>query len=144
MRAARLASVGVAVISILLALFAQKLNVAFLVALAFAVAASANLPVLVFTVFWKRFNTTGAVTGMLIGLISALVLVAVSPNVWDPVAGKAIFVGTPLISLTNPGILSIPLGFLGAFIGTCFSSKRDDAKFDEILVKANTGIRELP
>jgi len=143
-RAARLASVGVAVISILLALFAQKLNVAFLVALAFAVAASANLPVLVFTVFWKRFNTTGAVTGMLIGLISALVLVAVSPNVWDPVAGKAIFVGTPLISLTNPGILSIPLGFLGAFIGTCFSSKRDDAKFDEILVKANTGIRELP
>jgi cation/acetate symporter len=143
-RAARLASVGVAVISILLALFAQKLNVAFLVALAFAVAASANLPVLVFTVFWKRFNTTGAVTGMLIGLISALVLVAVSPNVWDPVAGKAIFVGTPLISLTNPGILSIPLGFLGAFVGTYFSSKRDDAKFDEILVKANTGIRELP
>lgn len=142
-RAARLASVGVAVISILLALFAQKLNVAFLVALAFAVAASANLPVLVFTVFWKRFNTTGAVTGMLIGLISALVLVAVSPNVWDPVAGKAIFVGTLLISLTNPGILSIPLGFLGAFIGTDFSSKRDDAKFDEILVKANTGIREL-
>ena len=143
-RAARLASVGVAVISILLALFAQKLNVAFLVALAFAVAASANLPVLVFTVFWKRFNTTGAVTGMLIGLFSALVLVAVSPNVWDPVAGKAIFVGTPLISLTNPGILSIPLGFLGAFIGTYFSSQRDDAKFDEILVKANTGIRELP
>lgn len=142
-RAARLASVGVAIISILLALFAQKLNVAFLVALAFAVAASANLPVLVFTVFWKRFNTTGAVTGMLLGLISALVLVAVSPNVWDPVAGKAIFVGTPLISLTNPGILSIPLGFLGAFIGTYFSSKRDDAKFDEILVKANTGIREL-
>lgn len=142
-RAARLASVGVAVISILLALFAQKLNVAFLVALAFAVAASANLPVLVFTVFWKRFNTTGAVTGMLIGLISALVLVAVSPNVWDPVAGKAIFVGTPLISLTNPGIISIPLGFLGAFIGTYISAKRDDAKYDEILVKANTGIREL-
>ncbi len=142
-RAARLASVGVAVISILLALFAQKLNVAFLVALAFAVAASANLPVLVFTVFWKRFNTTGAVTGMLIGLIGALALVAVSPNVWDPVAGKAIFVGTPLISLTNPGIISIPLGFLGAFIGTYCSSKRDDAKFDEILVKANTGIREL-
>lgn len=142
-RAARLASVGVAVISILLALFAQKLNVAFLVALAFAVAASANLPVLVFTVFWKRFNTTGAVTGMLIGLFSALVLVAVSPNVWDPVAGKAIFVGTPLISLTNPGIISIPLGFLGAFVGTYLSSKRDDAKYDEILVKANTGIREL-
>ncbi|CAM3003199.1 cation acetate symporter [Paenibacillus sediminis] len=142
-RMAKLASVGVAVISILLALFAQKMNVAFLVALAFAVAASANLPVLVFTVFWKRFNTSGAVTGMLLGLFSALILVAVSPNVWNPEAGKAILVGTPLIKLTNPGIISIPLGFLGAFIGTYFSSKQDDAKFDEILVKANTGIREL-
>ncbi len=142
-RAAKLASVGVAVISILLALFAQKLNVAFLVALAFAVAASANLPVLVFTVFWRRFNTSGAVIGMLVGLLSALILVAVSPNVWSPVPGKAIFTGTPLITLTNPGIISIPLGFLGAFVGTFFSSKRNDAKFDEILVKANTGIREL-
>jgi cation/acetate symporter len=142
-RTAKLAAVCVAIISILLALFAQKLNVAFLVALAFAVAASANLPVLLFTVFWKRFNTAGAVTGMLVGLLSALILVAVSPNVWNPVEGKAILVGTPLINLTNPGIISIPLGFLGAFVGTFFSSKRDDQKFDEILVRANTGIGEL-
>lgn len=142
-KAAKLASVGVAVVSIILALFAQKLNVAFLVALAFAVAASANLPVLLFTVFWKRFNTAGAVTGMIVGVLSALILVAISPNVWDPVAGKAIFVGTPLISLTNPGIISIPLGFLGAFLGTFLSAKRDDVKYDEILVKANTGIQDL-
>ncbi len=142
-KAAKLASVGVAIISIILALFAQKLNVAFLVALAFAVAASANLPVLLFTVFWKRFNTAGAITGMIVGVISALILVAISPNVWDPVAGKAIFVGTPFISLTNPGIISIPLGFLGAFLGTFLSSKRDDVKYDEILVKANTGIQDL-
>ncbi|MBD0383531.1 solute symporter family protein [Paenibacillus sedimenti] len=140
---AKLASVGVALISIVLALFAQKMNVAFLVALAFAVAASANLPVLVFTVFWRRFNTAGAVTGMLVGLISSLVLVMVSPNVWDPVAGKAILVGTPLISLTNPGIISIPLGFIGAVVGTLLSSKRADAKYDEILVKANTGLQEV-
>ena len=139
--AAKLASVGVAVISIVLALFAQKLNVAFLVALAFAVAASANLPVLVFTVFWRRFNTAGAVTGMLAGLGCSLLLVALSPNVWDPVAGKAILVGTPLIPLANPGIISIPVGFLGAFLGTYLSSKRDDAKYDEILVKANTGLQ---
>jgi cation/acetate symporter len=139
---ARLASVGVAIISILLALFAQKLNVAFLVALAFAVAASANLPVLVFTVFWRRFNTAGAVTGMLVGLFSALFLVAISPNVWSPVAGKAILVGTPLIELTNPGLISIPLGFLGAFIGTYLSKRQDDAKYDEIIVKANTGMKE--
>ncbi|MFC0213503.1 cation acetate symporter [Paenibacillus chartarius] len=137
---AKLASVGVAIISIILALFAQKLNVAFLVSLAFAVAASANLPVLVFTVFWRRFNTAGAVTGMLTGLGCALLLVAISPNIWDPAAGKAILVGTPLISLTNPGIISIPVGFLGAFLGTFLSAKRDDAKYDEILVKANTGM----
>ncbi|OXM13397.1 solute symporter family protein [Paenibacillus herberti] len=144
MRAAKLASVGVAVISIILALFAQKMNVAFLVALAFAVAASANLPVLLFTVFWKRFNTAGAITGMLSGLISSLFLVAISPNVWNPVAGKAILVGDPLIDLTNPGIISIPLGFLGAIVGTYLSSKTNEAKFDEVLVKANTGISELP
>ncbi|SDS48569.1 cation/acetate symporter [Paenibacillaceae bacterium GAS479] len=144
MRAAKLASVGVAVISIILALFAQKMNVAFLVALAFAVAASANLPVLLFTVFWKRFNTAGAITGMLSGLISSLFLVAISPNVWNPVAGKAILVGEPLIDLTNPGIISIPLGFLGAIVGTYLSSKTNEAKFDEVLVKANTGISELP
>jgi len=141
-RSAKLASVGVAIVSIILSLYAQKLNVAFLVALAFAVAASANLPVLVFTVFWRRFNTAGAVTGMLVGLISALVLVIISPNVWDPTAGKAILVGTPLISLTNPGIISIPLGFIGAWVGTMLSSKRDDVKYDEIIVRANTGIQE--
>ncbi|AGK54253.1 solute symporter family protein [Bacillus sp. 1NLA3E] len=139
--AARWASIGVAVLSIILALFAQKMNVAFLVALAFAVAASANLPIILFTIFWKRFNTTGAITGMLVGLITSLVLVAISPNVWSPEAGVAIFVGKPLISLTNPGIISIPVGFIAAIVGTLLSSKKADVKkFDEILVKANTGI----
>jgi cation/acetate symporter len=141
--AARWASIGVSVISIILALFAQTMNVAFLVALAFAVAASANLPIILLTIFWKRFNTTGAVTGMLVGLFSALLLVAISPNVWNPVKGVAIFVGDPLISLTNPGIISIPLGFLAAIVGTLVSSKKADVrKFDEILVKANTGMKE--
>ncbi|WP_147534812.1 solute symporter family protein [Bacillus marasmi] len=142
--AARWASVGVAVLSIILALFAQKMNVAFLVALAFAVAASANLPIILLTIFWKRFNTTGAITGMLVGLFTALALVAVSPNVWSPEVGKAIFVGNPLISLTNPGIISIPVGFLAAIVGTLVSSKKSDAKkFDEIVVKANTGIQNI-
>jgi len=139
MKAARWASVGVSIISILLALLAQKMNVAFLVSLAFAVAASANLPVILFTVFWKRFNTTGAVVGMLTGLLSCVILVAIGPNVLDP-AGKAIIVGTPIFTMANPGIVSIPLGFLGAFVGTFFSSKRDDAKYLETVVKANTGV----
>ncbi|BFH69522.1 MAG: cation acetate symporter [Paenibacillus dendritiformis] len=141
MKAARFASIGVSALSIALALLASKLNVAFLVGLAFAVAASANLPVILFTIFWRRFNTTGAISGMLTGLLSAIALVAVSPSIWDP-SGKAIFIGEPLITLTNPGIISIPLGFIGAWIGTIVSSrsKDADAKFDEVLVKANTGI----
>lgn len=141
MKAARFASISVSVLSIALALLASKLNVAFLVGLAFAVAASANLPVILFTIFWRRFNTVGAISGMLTGLLSAIALVAVSPSIWDP-AGKAIFIGEPLITLTNPGIISIPLGFIGAWIGTIVSSrsKDADAKFDEVLVKANTGI----
>ncbi|MGG4443559.1 solute symporter family protein [Brevibacillus fortis] len=142
MKMAKWASVGVSIVSILLALFAQNLNVAFLVALAFAVAASANLPVILFTIFWKRFNTAGAISGMLVGLFSSLILVALSPNVWNPVAGKAILVGEALFPLPNPGIVSIPLGFLAAWIGTMLSSSRDDKKYDEILVKANTGMKD--
>ena len=138
LKMARYASIGVSVVSILLALFAQKMNVAFLVSLAFAVAASANLPVILFTVFWKRFNTTGAVTGMLTGLISTVILVALSPNIWDP-AGKAILVGDPIFPMSNPGIVSIPLGFLAAYVGTLLSSSKDEAKYAEVLVKANTG-----
>ncbi|KIL72597.1 cation acetate symporter [Bacillus badius] len=140
MLAARYASISVAVFSILLALFAQKMNVAFLVSLAFCVAASANLPVILYTIYWKRFNTTGAVSAMLTGLLSALILVAVSPNVLGP-EGTAIFVGTPLFPLTNPAIVSIPAGFLAGYIGTVLSAKSDARKFAEVTVKANTGFK---
>jgi len=141
MHAARYASIGVAIVSIILALFAQSLNVSFLVALAFAVAASANLPVIIFTIYWRKFNTAGAVTGMVVGLLSVLFLIAIGPNIWNPEAGKAILVGNPIFPLGNPGIISIPLGFIGAYLGTIFSSRKEDpAKFDEILVKANTGL----
>ncbi len=140
MTAARLASIAVALISMVLALFAQSMNVAFLVSLAFAVAASANLPVILLTIFWRRFNTGGAVTGMVVGLFSSLILVALSPNLWA-VDGSALFVGEALFPLTNPGIVSIPLGFLGAIIGTLLTKSNEVAgNFERILVKANTGI----
>lgn len=141
MVAARYASIGVAILSILLALFAQKMNVAFLVSLAFCVAASANLPVIIFTIYWKRFNTTGAISGMLTGLISALVLVAISPSVMNPTPGAAILVGDPIFPLTNPAIVSIPLGFIAAYIGSVVSAKQDAKKYQEVLVKAHTGIK---
>ncbi len=140
MTAARLASIAVALVSMVLALFAQSMNVAFLVSLAFAVAASANLPVILLTIFWRRFNTGGAVTGMVVGLFSSLLLVALSPNIWA-VDGSALFVGEALFPLSNPGIVSIPLGFLGAIIGTLVTKSDEVAgNFERILVKANTGI----
>lgn len=140
MTAARLASIAVAMISMVLALFAQTMNVAFLVSLAFAVAASANLPVILLTIFWRRFNTGGAVTGMVVGLFSSLILVALSPNLWA-VDGSALFVGEALFPLTNPGIVSIPLGFLGAIVGTLLTKSNEVAgNFERIIVKANTGI----
>jgi cation/acetate symporter len=138
--AARIASIAVALVSMGLAFFAQSMNVAFLVSLAFAVAASANLPVILFTIYWRRFNTGGAVFGMIVGLFSSLFLVAISPNVWAP-DGSAIFIGEALFPLTNPGIVSIPLGFLAAIVGT-YVTKSDEVagNFERILVKANTGI----
>lgn len=141
MLAARYASVAVSVLSIILALFAQKMNVAFLVSLAFCVAASANLPVIIYTIYWKKFNTTGAVTGVLTGLITALVLVAISPSVLNPVEGVAILTGDPIFPLTNPAIVSIPAGFIAAYIGTVVANKRDEKKYIEVLVKANTGLK---
>ncbi|WP_026695252.1 solute symporter family protein [Peribacillus kribbensis] len=139
-RMARYASIGVSVLSIILALGAQSLNVAFLVSLAFAVAASANLPVIIYTIYWKRFNTTGAIWAMTVGLISAVGLVLISPNVFSPVEGAAIFVGDPIFPYTTPGIVSIPLGFLAGYLGTLFSSQKADVKkYEEVLVKTNTG-----
>ncbi|MFO1442552.1 sodium/solute symporter [Bacillus sp. Bva_UNVM-123] len=139
MLAAKYASLGVSVFSILLAIFAQNLNVAFLVSLAFCVAASANLPVIIFTIYWKRFNTTGAMTGMLSGLISALILVAISPSVMSPVEGATLITGNPIFPLTNPALLSVPIGFIGSVIGTLVSNKQDAKRFAEVAVKANTG-----
>ncbi|KEO85065.1 sodium:solute symporter [Tumebacillus flagellatus] len=132
MKAARWASVGIAVFSILLALGAQKMNVSFLVSLAFCVAASSNLPVILFTLFWKKFNTGGAVAGMLTGLIGSVGLILLSPNVMD--AATAIF------PLKNPAVISVPLGFLGAFVGAKLYTKKHKDNFEEIVVRANTGV----
>lgn len=140
MKAARYASIGVSVFSILLALGAQSMNVAFLVSLAFCIAASANLPVIVYTIYWKRFNTTGALAAMITGLASALILVALSPNIWSP-EGTAIFTGTALFPLTNPAIISVPAGFIAGYIGSVVSAKADERKYAEVAVKANTGLK---
>ena len=104
-------------------------------------AASANLPVILYTVYWKRFNTTGAVTASLCGLISALVLVSISPSVFSPVEGAALFVGEPIFPLDNPALVSVPLGFLGGYLGTILSKEKDYKRFAEVSVRAHTGYK---
>jgi cation/acetate symporter len=122
-------------------------NVAFLVALAFAVAASANLPVIVLSIFWRRFNTAGAVCGLAVGLLASIGLILVSPSLMavDPptVTGAArhLIQAKAIFPLENPGILSIPLGFIGAILGTLLSHEPTSVhKFNELLVRSNTGL----
>ena len=139
-RVARITAFVVGAVAILLAIKLQAVNVAFLVGLAFAVAASANLPVIVFSIFWRRFNTAGAVAGLLVGLISSIVLIMISPSVMGMDA-KALIHGEPIFPLRNPGIVSIPLGFLGAILGTFLRREpRAEARFAELSVRANTGL----
>lgn len=139
---ARIASISVSVISIILAISFQDLNTAFLAVLALGIAASANLPVILFTIYWRDFNVTGAITGMLAGLISSVLLVALSPSVWSPIEGARILVGEPIFPISNPSLITIPIGFIGAYLGTLIGRKRESKKldnFDEILFKMNTG-----
>jgi cation/acetate symporter len=139
-KVARGAAFIIGAISIVLSIFAQNLNVAFLVALAFAVAASGNLPALLYSLFWKRFNTQGAVWAIYGGLGTAVFLVIFSPVV----SGSA----TSLISdhdfswfpLENPGILSIPAGFFFGWLGTILSREYNEAKYAELEVRSLTGI----
>ncbi|MFF3616575.1 cation acetate symporter [Streptomyces sp. NPDC002580] len=137
---ARTASVGIGVVAIALSLLARDLNVAFLVGLAFAVAASANLPVLLYSLFWRSFTTRGAVWAVYGGLVPSLLLVLLSPVVSG--SPESLFPGVDFqyFPLQNPGLVSIPLGFLAGWLGTVSSAEPpDEAKHAEIEVRALTG-----
>ena len=132
---ARIAALTIGVISIVIAVIGgSDLNVSYMVGLAFAVAASANFPALLLALTWKRFNTTGAVTGVLFGVISSLALVVFGPDVQGE--------GNGITTLTQPGIISIPLGFFGCWLGTMLGKDetRAERSFDELVVRAETGI----
>ena len=183
--AARITSFVVGACGIVIGIAAEKQNVAHLVALAFAVAASGNLPVVVLSLFWRKFNTAGVISGLLVGTIASIGLVMVSPNMTYPkvvaAGAKKIVVamekkqaalpagetlsekdakalakarvdatqdGTsmlgldkPLFTLKNPGIISIPLGFMAAILGClAFPNRRSEEMFDEVYVRQNTGL----
>jgi cation/acetate symporter len=199
-RAARIATVVVGAMAITIGIAAKGQNVAHLVALAFAVAASANFPCVLLTLYWKRCNTGGIVLGMIVGTVVAVGLTLVSPNVTYPKAARAAaqkvldgeaakrttleaalaapdaraadqakldlagldkavtkakedlakFAGKetsllgleePLFALKNPGIVSIPLGFLGVLLGSLlFRDKRSEELWPELYARQNTGI----
>jgi len=185
--AARITSLCVGAVGIVIGITAEKQNVAHLVALAFAVASSGNLPVVVMSLFWRKFNTAGVISGLVVGTIASIALVMVSPNMTYPKTvaagakktvealekkqaalppgatlpekdlkdldkarkdyeankdGKSIMgLDAPLLKLKNPGIISIPLGFIAAILGALlFPSRRSEEMFDEIYVRQNTGI----
>ncbi len=185
--AARITSLVVGSLGIVVGIAAEKQNVAHLVALAFAVAASGNLPVVFLSLFWRKFNTAGVISGLVVGTVASIALVMVSPNMTYPktvaaAAQKAVDVlenkqaalppgvmlpekemkdlekakadyaankdgksmmglDKPFFTLKNPGIISIPLGFIAAIIGALlFPSRRSEEMFDEIYVRQNTGI----
>lgn len=183
-RAARITSLIVGTIAVIIGIAAERQNVAHLVALAFAVASSGNLPVVVLSLFWRKFNTAGIVAGLLIGTIVSIGLVLVSPNMIYPkvvaAGAQKIVIGLeakekggatlsemekaelakfrlqyqenkdgtsmmgldkPWFPLKNPGIVSIPVGFLAAIIfALIFRSKKEEDAFDELYVRQNTGV----
>ncbi|MBB1019945.1 MULTISPECIES: solute symporter family protein [Dietzia] len=141
LRVSRITVVVIGIVSIVMGIGAMGQNIAFLVALAFAIAASANLPTILYSLFWKRFNTTGALFSMYGGLISTLVLIALSPAVSGSEKSMISSVDFSLFPLSNPGIVSIPLAFLLGIVGT-FIGKKDEfpQKRVEMEVRSLTGV----
>ncbi len=144
-KVARITAVVIGIVAIIGGIFALGQNIAFLVALAFAVAASANLPTILYSLFWKRFNTRGAVWSIYGGLVSAITLIVFSPVVSGKpkVDGKSASmlqdVDFHWFPLDNPGIISIPLGFFLGWLGTVTSKEFNAAKYAEMEVRSLTG-----
>ncbi|HEX8758441.1 MAG TPA: cation acetate symporter [Pseudonocardiaceae bacterium] len=139
-RVARITACVIGALAILGGIFALGQNVAFLVALAFAVAASANLPTILYSLFWKRFNTSGVLWSMYGGLISCVVLIILSPAVSGSTGSMFPGLDFAIFPLRNPALVSVPLSFLLGYLGTVLSKdEADDAKYAEMEVRALTG-----
>lgn len=141
-RVSRITAVVIGLLAIGLGILANGQNIAFLVALAFAVAASANLPTILYSLFWKRFNTRGALFSMYGGLISTIVLIVFSPAVSGSSTAMLPDLDFDWFPLSNPGIVSIPLAFLLGVVGTYLGGKdsEDPVKAAEMEVRSLTGV----
>lgn len=118
---------------------ARSINVAFLVSLAFAIAASANLPSILFSLYWKGFKTQGALWSIYGGLISAIVLIAFSKTVSGAPSAMFPDVNFAWFPLTNPALVSVPIGFFLAWLGSVLSKEDNTAVSAEMEVRSMTG-----
>jgi cation/acetate symporter len=140
-RVARITAVVVGILAIAAGVLARNQNIAFLVALAFAVAASANLPTILYSLFWKRFNTTGALWSIYGGLASCVLLIIFSPAVSGSASSMIPGADFDIFPLRNPGLVSIPLSFVLGVVGTYVGGRRpvEEGKFAEMEVRSLTG-----
>ncbi|WP_067964762.1 solute symporter family protein [Nocardiopsis trehalosi] len=139
-RVARVTALVIGAVSIVGGILAREQNVAFLVALAFAVAASANLPTILYSLFWRRFNTAGALWSIYGGLAVTITLIVFSPAVSGAETSMIKGVDFSWFPLENPGLVSIPLSFLLGWLGTVLSKPGDRAKQAEMEVRSLTGV----
>ena len=141
-RVSRITTVLLGIVAIILGVVFEKINVAFMVGLAFAVAASANFPVLLLSILWRGLTTRGAVIGGFVGLISALVLTIVSPGIWEAVFGYPR--GSALFPYVSPALFTMPLSFLCCWLFSVTDSsktaKTEQAAFEAQYVRSQTGI----
>ncbi|WP_079435327.1 cation acetate symporter [Zoogloea sp. LCSB751] len=139
LRVSKLSSVGLGIVAIVLGIAFEKMNVAFMVALAFGIAASANFPVLILSMYWKGLTTRGAVIGGYVGLVAAVLFVLLSKSVWVTVLGNA----QALFPYDQPALFSMPLAFLVTIIisklDNSAEAQAERAQFDDQYVRAQTG-----
>jgi cation/acetate symporter len=136
-KVARVATVVLGVIAILLGILFKGQNVAFMVGLAFAVAASANFPSLLLSIFWKRFTTAGAVAGIVVGLVTAITLIVLSPTVWVDIFKHP----APIFPLKNPGLFSMAAGFAaGILVSLLGREQAAEEKFSEQKLRSYVGV----
>ncbi|MDQ3213812.1 MAG: sodium/solute symporter [Acidobacteriota bacterium] len=136
-RVARAATVAFGVLAVMLGILFKGQNVAFMVGLAFAVAASANFPALLLSIVWRRFNTAGAVCAIITGAVLSVVLIVLSPTIWVDLLHNP----SPLFPLRNPAIVSMPAGFLAGIIASLVVSEPDaEARFHDEKLRTYLGV----
>jgi len=142
LRVSKLTTVVLGIIAVVLGIVFEKQNIAFMVSLAFAIAASANFPVLLMSVLWKDCTTRGAVIGGFLGLTSSVLLTLVSPAVWEVTLGNP--KGSALFPYASPALFSMTIGFVGIWLFSILDrsprAAKDRAGFQAQQVRSETGI----